>query len=97
MYTRVLNILTPVNPAQKRWPALAFISIHWDLILRHPIGIIITEAHAHRENARVTGGISCITPRATIKLPLQMIVASIASKIPCVVDLAVISGSGRRF
>jgi hypothetical protein len=66
-------------------------------MLRQPNGIIIRDAQAHLQNARAMGGISWITPRATIKFPLQMMVAKMASRIPCVVDLELIIGSGRRF
>lgn len=40
------------------------------------------EAVSQRKKARVTGGISFITPLATMKLPDQMRVARIASEIP---------------
>ena len=63
---------------------------------------MIIVAQSHLKNARVTGGISWITFRATMKLPDQTIVANTASAMPvsifsCLIELLFIKPSKIRY
>ena len=82
MYTNVLNKLMPVKPVQKKYALFCFTICQEGLICFHATGSKRIQAVNQRKKARAMGGISLITARATMKLPLQMMVASMASTIP---------------
>lgn len=82
MYTNVLKIAIPVKDDQNKKEPDCLMPGHSFFNRLTMKGNRIRAAVNHRKNAMVTGGISLATPRAAMKLPLQIKVASIAIAMP---------------